>query len=162
MKRRIRTVSNMFIASAAVMALIIGFSLGAINDLSRSVIDRVFPITYDVEFINGSHDILHDAKVSFNGDTASISSAGLKYVVNINDAVFSCTNESLRSQNTIRHAMLVALISSVAFGLAASLAWFGIEVRSLASHKAKRRTVCNIDRNSDINHCGQYAAPHAA
>jgi hypothetical protein len=144
MKRKIKTVSNILIASAAVLALIIGFSLGAISDFSRSIIDRIFPVTYDVEFINGGQGTLHSANVVFNGETASVSSDTFKGTVDMNNAIFSCTDETARSQNTIRHGLLTMLVSSAAFSFAASVAWFGVEVRSLARRSVKRRSVSAV------------------
>ena len=152
----------MFIASAAALALVIGFSLGTVSDLSRNIIDRIFPVTYNIEFINGQQDMLSDAKVVFNGSSALVSAAGFKDTIDMNDAVFSCTDENLRSQNTVRQGLLTALISAMAFGFSASLAWFGVEVRSLAVHKAKRRTVSAANRRTTAINYNHGSAANAA
>jgi len=162
MKRRIRNISNIIIASAAVLAIVIGCSQGTISSFSRSIIDRIFPVTYNVEFINDRQDMISDAKVVFNGNNALISSVGFKGIIDVNDAVFSCTDEALRSQNTIRHGMLTMLLSFVAFFACASLAWLGVEVRCIAVRKAKRRSVRSAANDPRHDRCGQYAAPHAA
>ncbi len=162
MKRRIRNISNILLISAAVLALVIGCSLGSIADFSRAVIDAAFPVTYNIDFINGHQSMLTDAKVVFGKENAFVSSEEFNGVIALNDAVFSCTNETQRSQNTIRYGMLTALLSALAITAAAFIAWLGIEVRSLAVKKVRRSTAASVRRPTPAGHHAQVAAPYAA
>ena len=162
MKRRIRNVSNTLIALAAVLALIIGMSLNAVSDLSRNIVDRIFPVTYDVEFINGQHAALSDAKVVFSGNKAFVTSDDFKGSVNLNDAVFRCTDEAQLDMNTVREGVIYMILSFSAFSAAASIALFGVEVRYLAVRSTRRPISDSVKKQTRNAYREHYVAPHAA
>lgn len=149
----------MFFAAAALLSVIIGAQLSGIKAFASRIIDSSFPVSYNVAYRTGEHQAVENAHVRFEDDTAYITANGVTTAADISDAVFTCTEKELRSQNTVRGFLLFILIAAAAYSIPFSFVCFGFSLRAAAlAHSGKKA----VSQYSSIRRRQQGARPAPA
>ena len=162
MKRKLSLVSNILFAAAAVLSLVAGINFNSIKSFSQKTVDGVFPVSYDVIYLDDSSAHTENATVIFNGELAVISSDGVSRSVQTSQAIFTCTNPALRSQNIVRAGMLSMLLLALASLLSALLVWCGFSIRGLAAERRVKAASRPLSAVNTVRGKGARAAATAA
>ena len=110
MKRLNKRFSTVMLIMAGVISLLLGAGLPRIHSFSDNLISGIFPVSYRVEYRDAKSASVV-APVLFVGESAVISYSTGNEVIPVSNAVFTCLDTVLRTQNMIRSSLLSATLA---------------------------------------------------
>jgi hypothetical protein len=142
MKRRLKALSTLLFAAAALFALVFGGSLGDLLRGAVSLVDSAFPVPYRVEYTDASTAksvSLAAAPVFFEGDIAVVATAGGALRLPVDSLTLHCADASARLKNVWRAGFLAIGACLAAAGLEIGLLTLAALLRQRARARQKTR-----------------------
>ena len=137
----------LFMALAAITSLVIGLNITNAKNFSADIINSVFPLECRVEY-RKSGNVIENALVTFDGDTAIVKSGSDSRKISIDDIVLTDATHTQRIENATRAFLLFAAVMLLAASLPLSLICVSLNYRAadLAYSRAKARSGYRVIR----------------